>query len=91
MRIAVVDDERPARSELMHQLLELVPEAVVSEADSGAAALEMLSKDRFDLVFIDIDLGDIEGTVLVCTIKKLMPKARIIFATAYSQYAVLAF
>ncbi len=91
MRIAVVDDERPARSELIHQLLELVPEAVISEADSGAAALEMLSKDSFDLVFIDIDLGDIQGTVLVSTIQKLMPKARIIFATAYSQYAVLAF
>lgn len=91
MRIAVVDDERPARSELMHQLLEIAPEAIITEADSGAAALEIMSKDIFDLVFIDINLGDIEGTVLASTVKQIMPKAHIIFATAYSQYAVRAF
>ncbi|SHH26762.1 LytR/AlgR family response regulator transcription factor [Desulfosporosinus lacus] len=91
MRIAVVDDERPARSELIHQLLDIVPKAMISEADSGTAALEMMSKDNFDLVFIDINLGDIEGTVLASTVKQLMPKAHIIFATAYSQYAVRAF
>lgn len=91
MRIAVVDDERPARSELIHQLLEIIPEAIISEADSGAAALEMMSKDIFDLVFIDINLGDMEGTVLASAVKQIMPKARIIFATAYSQYAVRAF
>ena len=91
MRIAVVDDERPARSELIHQLLEIIPEAIISEADSGAAALEMMSKDIFDLVFIDINLGDMEGTVLASAVKQIMPKASIIFATAYSQYAVRAF
>ncbi len=91
MRIAVVDDERPARSELIHQLLDIVPKAIISEADSGAAALEMISRNIFDLVFIDINLGDIEGTVLASTVKQIMPKAHIIFATAYSQYAVRAF
>lgn len=91
MRIAIVDDERPARSELVHQLLGIVPEAIVSEADSGASALEMMSRDTFDLVFIDINLGDIEGTVLASTVQMIMPKAHIIFATASSQYAVRAF
>ena len=91
MKIAVIDDERPARSELTHQLLEIAPDAVISEADCGATALDMFSHDTFDLVFIDINLGDIEGTVLASTARKLMPKAHVIFATAYSQYAVQAF
>lgn len=91
MKICVIDDERPARSELKHQLLEINPEAIISEADSSASALELINKDVFDLVFIDINLGDIEGTVLASTVKKIMPKAHIIFATAYSQYAVRAF
>jgi len=91
MKIAVIDDERPARSELTHQLLEIVPEAFISEADSGAAALQIMRNDIFDLVFIDINLGDIEGTVLASTVQQLMPKAQIVFATAYSQYAVRAF
>lgn len=91
MRIAIVDDERPARSELKHQLLEIVSDALIFEADSGAAALELMSNEIFDLVFIDINLGDIEGTVLASTVKQIMPKARIVFATAYAEYAVRAF
>lgn len=91
MKIAVIDDERPARSELIHQLLEIVPDAVITEADSGSTALEIMSCETFDLVFIDINLGDIEGTVLAATVQKLMPEAHVIFATAYSQYAVRAF
>lgn len=91
MRIAVIDDERPARSELMHQLVEIVPDATISEADCGSAALEMMSRNIFDLVFIDINLGDLEGTVLASTVQQLMPKAQIVFATAYSEYAVRAF
>ena len=31
MRIAVIDDERPARSELTHQLLEILPDACIEE------------------------------------------------------------
>lgn len=91
MRIAVIDDERPARSELRHQLLEIIPEAVVLEADSGASALELMCKNVFDLVFIDINLVDLEGTVLASTVQQIMPNAQIVFATAYPQYAMRAF
>ena len=38
MRIAIVDDERPARSELRHQIQELLKEAEIVEGDSGAAS-----------------------------------------------------
>ena len=41
MRIAIVDDERPARSELKYQILELIPEAEITEGDSGVAALQL--------------------------------------------------
>lgn len=91
MRIAVIDDERPARSELMHQLLEIAPDALISEADCGSTALEMMNRNIFDLVFIDINLGDLEGTILASTVQQLMPKAQIVFATAYSEYAIRAF
>lgn len=91
MRIIVIDDERPARSELAHQLREIVPEAVITEADSGAAALEIISREAFDLVFIDINLGDINGTSLAVAAQQILPKAHIVFATAFSEYAVKAF
>lgn len=91
MRIAVIDDERPARSELKHQLLELLPEAVIEEGESGAQALEMSGEKEYDLFFLDINLGDINGTVLVNALMKMQPEMKIIFVTAYSDYAVKAF
>lgn len=91
MKIAVIDDERPARRELIHQILEALPDSEIREADSGASALELLSAEAFDLLFIDINLNDMEGTTLAAAAQKMLPKAQIVFATAYSQYAVKAF
>lgn len=91
LRIAVIDDERPARSELKHQLRELLPDAQIEEGDSGTAALSLAGAGKFDLFFLDINLGDISGTVLVNAIKTMQPGVKIIFVTAYSQYAVDAF
>ena len=91
MRIAVIDDERPARSELIHQLRKLLPGVEIEEASSGNQALELMGSQTFDLLFIDIHLGDVEGTVLAGVARKMMPQAYIIFATAYSDYAAKAF
>lgn len=91
MRIAVIDDERPARKELIYQIRETTPDAIIEEADSGTSGLALISGVTFDILFIDINLNDIEGTTLAAAAKKILPEAQIIFATAYSQYAVKAF
>ena len=79
MRIAIVDDERPARSELRHQIQELLKEAEIVEGDSGAAALQIAGDGKYELFFLDINLGDISGTVLVNAIHNMQPQAKIIF------------
>lgn len=91
MRIAVFDDEKYSRSELIHQLRELVPDGEIVEGANGAQALALLDTHTFDLLFIDIHLGDIKGTTVASIARKLMPQAKIVFATAYSDYAVQAF
>lgn len=91
MKIAVIDDERPSRSELIHQILTVFPDCTIKEADSGAAALELINNETFDLLFIDIELNDMEGTTLAAAARHILPHAQIVFATAYSQYAVKAF
>lgn len=92
MKIAVIDDERPARRELIRQIREVDADCVIKEAESGAEALQLINEEEdFDILFVDINLNDMEGTTLAVTAKKLLPKARIVFATAYSQYAVKAF
>lgn len=91
MRIAVIDDERPARSELIWQLRELLGDVDFAEGDSGAAALGLAGEGKYDLFFLDINLGDISGTDLVHAIRAMQPEAGIIFVTAYSEYAVTAY
>lgn len=95
MKIAVVDDERPARSELIHLIRSVTrdwEEAVeLLEAASAGAALELFAGEEIDLVFLDIHLGDMEGTTLAAVLKKLQPETEIVFATAYNDYAEKAF
>ena len=57
MKIAVIDDERPARKELVHQIMDAMPGSQIEEADSGASAIELISRRTFDLLFVDISLG----------------------------------
>ena len=91
MKIAVIDDERSARNELIYQILHTMPESEISEADSGSSALALMSENDFDILFVDIGLNDMEGTTLAAAARKLLPAAQIVFATAYSQYGVRAF
>ena len=91
MRIAVSDDEKLTREELIRLIREDFPQAEVYEAGSGVQAMQLLEKKTFDFLFIDVRLGDMEGTTVASLARRLMPEAKIIFATAYSEYAVTAF
>src|ERR1700748_2630100 len=48
-------------------------------------AIEFLNREKVDLVFLDINMPDIDGMQLLQT---LSPRPLVIFTTAYSQYAV---
>ena len=69
----------------------ILPESEIEEAESGSGGMELLSRGFFNLIFIDMHLNDMEGTTLALAARKLYPEAKIVFATAYSQYAVRAF
>lgn len=91
MRIIVVDDERPARSELIYLIRECSPSSEIIEAENSEKMMELLKTDTFDACFVDINLGGINGTTLASMIKNELPLAQIVFATAYQEYAVKAF
>ena len=61
MRIAVVDDERPARSELKYLVEQCEPDAEIAEADGSEEFLAMLENETFDVCFVDINLGGMNG------------------------------
>lgn len=91
MNIAVFDDEKYSREELIHQILQCRPDARIQEAGSGVAAVELLEREPFDLLFVDIHLGDMLGTTIASLARRLSPSVQIVFATAYPEYAVKAF
>ncbi len=91
MKIAIIDDERPAREELKLLLSECAPKATLFTGSSGEEALILLDQEDIDVLFLDIQLNDINGTVLVSMIRRGYPHISIVFATAYEEYAAKAF
>lgn len=91
MRFLVIDDEGPSRRELEYLLKKECPDAIVDQGNSSLKAIELASKNDYTAAFLDIHLGDMEGTKLTPTLNKLQPSMLIVFATAYSEYALRAF
>jgi two-component system LytT family response regulator len=89
MRAVIIDDERPARSE-MKRLLKPHPEIeVVGEASNSADALQMISKLTPDLLFLDVQMQGSTGFDLLAQLTAPVPK--VIFTTAHDEYALRAF
>jgi two-component system LytT family response regulator len=89
MRAFIIDDERPARSE-MKRLLKPHPEIeVVGEASNSADALQMISKLTPDLLFLDVQMQGSTGFDLLAQLTAPLPK--VIFTTAHDEYALRAF
>lgn len=91
MKVAIVDDERPARSELKYLVEKLLPQVEVEEIKSGKELIKKALEIPFDCVFLDINLGDIQGVELASIIQGILPQVSIVFATAYDEFALEAF
>ncbi|MDC3958935.1 LytR/AlgR family response regulator transcription factor [Polyangium jinanense] len=88
MRVAIIDDERLARSEL-RRLLDAHPEVeVVAEAAHVADGLHAIRHMAPDLVFLDIRMPDGSGFELLAALERA---PAVIFTTAYDQFALKAF
>lgn len=87
----LVDDEAPAREELRY-LLESYPEVkVIGEVSSGQEAVEKILKLNPDVIFLDIQLSDMDGFEVARQIFQKGNAPVVVFATAYDEYAVRAF
>jgi two-component system, LytTR family, response regulator len=90
IRVAVVDDEPLARSNLK-VLLGRDPEVeLVSECASGAEALREIRKKKPEIVFLDVQMPECDGFDVLEQLGADLPPA-LVFVTAYDQYALKAF
>ncbi len=84
----VVDDERLARTELISMLKHFENINVVGEADGVELAIKQIEKHNPGLIFLDIQMPGESGFDLL---DKIEMEAKIIFVTAYDEYAMRAF
>jgi two-component system response regulator LytT len=88
----IVDDEQLARDELAFLLKNLGDVDVVAQGKNGLEAINLIREHNPDLVFLDVQMPGLDGFAVI---KKLLDKKvslpKIVFATAFDQYAVKAF
>ena len=88
IKAIIVDDERLARNELK-KLLEQHPEIqIVDEASNVDEGVEKIDIIRPDLIFLDIQMPGKTGFDLLAELEK---SPRVIFTTAYDEFALKAF
>jgi two-component system LytT family response regulator len=89
MKALIIDDERLARAEVRRLLDDFDWVKVVGEAENAEQALALIQAQQPDLLFLDVQMPDKTGFELIEEIRGEMP--RIIFTTAYDEFALRAF
>lgn len=90
IRTVIVDDEPAARARLSRLLAQDAEVEVVGECRNGHEAVEAVNKHRPDLLFVDVQMPDMNGLEAVGRISvERMPF--VVFVTAHDQYALKAF
>ncbi len=85
----IAEDEKELRNHLRSQLLEIWPELqIVGEARNGKEALELIERHGPDIAFLDIQMPGLSGMEVA---RKVARSCRVVFVTAYDEYAVKAF
>jgi len=90
MKTLIVDDEPLARRRLKHMLNHLQINQVI-EANNGTEAINIISKQLPDLIFMDIEMPQLNGIEAAEIIKQKHPSIPIIFSTAHENFALKAF
>jgi len=93
LHVLIVDDELLARSRLRTLLAACAgPAAMVSgEAAHADAARELLARQRFDVVLLDIGMPGDDGLDIARALQGLPDSPAVVFVTAHASHAVVAF
>src|SRR6516165_8810975 len=89
MRVLIVDDEPLARSALEQALCGRNDIETLDSAIDAIQALDMMQKEKYDVVLLDIRMPELSGIELADRLnKRNRPVPAIIFVTAHDQHAV---
>lgn len=84
----IIDDEKLARQLIENHLAKIEIFKVVASCKSAIEAINILNIQHIDLLFLDVEMPVLLGTDFY---KNLVQKPKVIFTTAYREYAVDGF
>lgn len=84
----IIDDEQLARQRIKRLLTQYDEIEIIAEAVNGAEGLEIIESLKPDLIFLDIEMPVLNGFEMLA---KLKHQPKVVFTTAYDQYAIKAF
>jgi len=91
MRVILLDDEHHALNYLEYQLLKIADVEIVGKYLNPFTGKEKILSEDVDIVFLDINLPEMNGVELAEQILEKKPWLNIVFVTAYDNYAIQAF
>jgi two-component system LytT family response regulator len=87
-KVIIIDDEAPARSLIKEFLQDYDDLVLLEECNNGVDAVKAINTYKPDLIFLDIQMPGLTGFEVL---KRLEEMPKVIFSTAYDQYALKAF
>ena len=93
MKFLIIDDEPLARERIREMLKKEGDVELIDDAENGGEAIEKIKADRPDIVFLDIQMPDMDGFQVLEKLgtEILSHIPAIIFVTAFDQHALRAF
>jgi two-component system LytT family response regulator len=91
MRVLVVDDEAAGRRKVLRFLREHADVEIAGECANGLEAVDRVRNERPEIVFLDIQMPDMDGFEVVEALATGDYLPAIVFATAHDEFAVRAF
>ena len=90
MRIAICDDEPQCRHQAVHAINECTRslDILTDVFESGNAFLQAFRKHPYDLVFLDIEMPEMDGITLARKLRALSQDVPIVFLTSHIEYAL---
>ena len=90
-RVLIVDDEPIARRGIRRFLAKHNDIEIVGEAANGISAVEQINELQPDIVFLDVQMPDLDGFGVIENVETSGPAPVYVFVTAYDAYALRAF
>lgn len=88
-RVLIVDDEPAARAQLRDVIDSMPDLVIIKEVSDGKTAIEAITELAPDIVFLDIDMPEVDGFSVAKATEQL--SYQLVFVTAHHQYALEAF